>query len=500
MTVPTTTKRSRITRHLFAVLAAAAVTVWAPMAVSGPADDLPDIGSSSDVLLPPNTARAIGRNVVRQLREADQVLEDPEVSEYIQSLGSRLAMHAHEGDHRFSFFVVNDNGINAFALPGGYIGVNAGLIEATQTESELAGVLAHEIAHVTQKHIARRAEAMGRTSILTAAAVAAAIVMGAAGAGADAVQATAMGAQGFQAQQQINYTRVNEYEADRVGMQILVAAGFDPFGMPSFFETMSRLNGSMANRVPEFLLTHPLSSTRVAEARARADKLPPVDVTDSVNYPLMRARLRVLTARSPSEGAEYFQGMVDRDVDANEAYVRYGLGLGLMLSGAGSKSERIFFDLREDDEGVVAYHSALGQSQLVAGQMAEGLITFEQAQALFPRNRPLTVRHAEALIRVGRFDEAHVLLLDLFNNVPPTPPEVKLIAAAADSAGQRAEALYYMGEYHLLVGQLPQAVDKLRMALSQPDIQDVQRARFQARLDELMPYYAEAQKAQGRRR
>jgi predicted Zn-dependent protease len=488
--------RRRITTAFAAALAVAAAGSIAPEAVSGPADDLPDIGSPSDALLPPNTARAIGRSVVRQLREAGQVLEDPEVSEYVQTLGSRLAMHAHEGDHRFTFFVVNDNGINAFALPGGYIGVNAGLIEATQTESELAGVLAHEIAHVTQKHIARRADAMGRTSILTAAAVAAAIIMGASGAGGDAVQAAAMGAQGFQAQQQINYTRVNEYEADRVGMQILYAAGFDPYGMPSFFETMNRLNGSMANRVPEFLLTHPLTSTRVAEARSRAEKLPPMDQVDSINYPLMRARLRILTARSPAEGAEHFQGMIDRNVDAEEPYVRYGLGLGLMQSGKAASAERIFFDLRDHNEGVVAYHSALGQAQLIAGQPAEGLITFEQAQALFPRNRPLTVRHAEALIRVGRFEDAHMLLLDLFNNVPPTPPEVKLIATAADSAGQRAEALYYMAEYHLLVGQLPQAVDKLRLALGQPDIQDVQRARFQARLDELMPYLADAKKAQ----
>ncbi len=221
---------------------------------------------------------------------------------------------------------------------------------------------------------------------------------------------------------------------------------------------------------------------------------------DSVSYPLMRARLRILMARSPAEGAEYFQGMIDRNVDAEEAYVQYGLGLGLMQSGQAAEAERIFFDLRDDNEGVVAYHSALGQAQLIAGQPAEGLITFEQAQALFPRNRPLTVRHAEALIRVGRFEEAHVLLLDLFNNVPPTPPEVKLIATAADSAGQRAEALYYMAEYHLLVGQLPQAVDKLRLALGQPDIQDVQRARFQARLDELMPYLADAKKAQRRGR
>ena len=138
-------------------------------------------------------ARQIGRSVLMQLRAADQVLEDPEIDEYVESLGHRLSAHAQDGDQSFEFFIVNDGAINAFALPGGYIGVNGGLILATQRESELAGVLAHEIAHVTQKHIARRAAAQGRSSMLAGAAVLAAILMGVTGqATTDVVQATAM--------------------------------------------------------------------------------------------------------------------------------------------------------------------------------------------------------------------------------------------------------------------------------------------------------------------
>ncbi|MGB5591428.1 MAG: M48 family metalloprotease, partial [Gammaproteobacteria bacterium] len=162
-----------------------------------------------------------------QLRAAGQVLEDPEVDEYVDSLGHRLSAHAQDGDQSFEFFIVNDPGINAFALPGGFIGVNSGLILTTQRESELAGVLAHEIAHVTQKHIARRAAATGKSSMLAGAAVLAAILMGIAGqADTDMVQATAMSAQALAIQQSINYTRVNEYEADRVGLSILVDSGF----------------------------------------------------------------------------------------------------------------------------------------------------------------------------------------------------------------------------------------------------------------------------------
>jgi predicted Zn-dependent protease len=137
---------------------------------------------------------------------------------------------------------------------------------------------------------------------------------------------------------------------------------------------------------------------------------------------------------------------------------------------------------------MVAYHSALGEAEVLAGRKAEGLLTFQKAMRVFPRNRPLTVRYAEALLRTGQFAEAHAVLLDLFNNVPPTPAQVRLIANAANAAGETAEALYYMSEYHLLTGQLPMAVEKLKLALLEPDLQYWQKARFEARLAELEPY------------
>ena len=236
-------------RKLILSAAAALLVIGAaptpPVHAAG--DDLPDMGSPSDAVLSKGRATQIGRSVLMQLRAADMILEDPELDEYVESLGHRLSAHAQEGNQDFEFFIVNDGGINAFALPGGYIGVNSGLILATQRESELAGVLAHEIAHVTQKHIARRAAAQGKSSMLAGAAVLAAILMGVAGgANTDVVQATAMSAQALAVQQSINYTRINEYEADRVGLIILNDSGFDPNGMPEFLrdhEPPARLLG-----------------------------------------------------------------------------------------------------------------------------------------------------------------------------------------------------------------------------------------------------------------
>jgi len=472
-------------KRLTLFLAAALCTA---IAAADPSD-LPDIGSPADSVLTRAKAEAIGRAVLRQMREAGYVLEDPEVAEYVDSIGHRIAATAHDGDLSFHFFVVADDAINAFALPGGYVGVNTGLITATRNESELAGVLSHEVAHVTQKHIARRAAATGRTSILATAAVLAAIVLGATGvAPGEAVEAAVMGAQGAAMQQQINYTRSNEYEADRVGMQYLADAGFDPMGMPSFFEVISRAGGSMGNRVPEFIQTHPLSANRIAETRNRAEKLDRRPARETPMYDLMRARILVLGARSADDALEQFGSLLHGQVDDAPAWVRYGYALALLRAGRAEEAVPILYGLRQQDETLVVYHSALAEAEVLAGRPAEGLFTFQRAMRLFPRNRPLTIRYGEALVRTGHFEEAHAVLLDLFNNVPPTPAQVRLIANAANAAGDKAEALYYMAEYHLLTGQLPLAVEKLKLALREPSLRDVQRARFQARLDEIEPY------------
>ncbi|HRP35173.1 MAG TPA: M48 family metalloprotease [Gammaproteobacteria bacterium] len=450
-----------------------------------PQRDLPDIGSVADTVFTRTQAEAIGRSVLRQLREQGNVLEDPEVAEYITDIGQRIASQAHDGEHRFEFFVVNDDAINAFALPGGYVGINSGLVTATRSESELAGVLAHEIAHVTQKHIARRIAGTGRTSILATAAVLAAILLGA---GGDAIPAAIMSAQGLAIQEQINYTRANEYEADRIGLGFLARAEFDPMGMPSFFEVLSREAALPGSRVPEFLQTHPLSSNRIAETRDRAERTEARAVRESPMYDLMRARIHVLNARSADDALARFVVQMGDDPEASTPAARYGYGLALLRAGRHAEAVPVLQRLLDEDEATVVFHSALGEALILAGRTDEGLAVFEHAVRLFPRNRPLVVRYAEALLRTRHFQQAHAVLLDLFNVVRPTPPQVRLIASAADAAGQAAEALFYMSEYHLLTGQLPMALDKLRLALLQPDLQPWQRARFEARIAELEPY------------
>ncbi|HEX2139500.1 MAG TPA: M48 family metalloprotease, partial [Woeseiaceae bacterium] len=208
------------------LLVAVACLALGPGAPRADEVNLPDIGSPADAVLSKSDEARIGRAIMRNIRASGQLVEDPLITEYINDIGHRLSSRVNKGDHQFTFFVVDDPNINAFALPGGYIGVHSGLLQATRNEDELAGVLAHEIAHVTQRHIARAVHANQRQSILSTAIMLGAILAGAAGAGGDAMQGAIAVAQGTAVQQQINFTRSNEYEADRVGISALADAGF----------------------------------------------------------------------------------------------------------------------------------------------------------------------------------------------------------------------------------------------------------------------------------
>lgn len=464
--------------------AALASLVLAGGASQADPEDLPDIGSPAQAMLTLEDEYQIGRMIVRGLRDQDQILEDPEVTEYIRSLGFKLSSQAHDGAQRFNFFMVQDNSINAFALPGGFIGVNSGLLLKTKDESELAGVLAHEIAHVTQRHIARSIAAQSRSSLVSTAAMLAAILVGAAAGGGDAAMAGVAAAQSLAIQQQISFTRSNETEADRVGLGLLARSGFDPNGMPAFFETMSHLAGSSELNIPEMLRTHPVSSNRIAETRERAAQLDVTPAPASVSYALTRERLRVLSTPAGEDPREYYGAIISNEPDVSSAQI-YGQALALMMAGQPAKAVPIFERLRAADPTILQYHTALGQAQLQAGNGSASLDTLKRARELFPRNVAVTIRYAESLMQLGDSKKAHEILLDLFNTVPPTPEQAKLTAMAANAAGDVADSYYYMCEYHILSGDLLLAVSQLQLALAVPKISEVQRARFEARLDEI---------------
>lgn len=457
--------------------------------------NLPDIGSPADAILSKNAEAQLGAQIMAQLRARGQVLEDPLLTEYINEIGHRIAPHANDGDHRFTFFVVDDPAINAFALPGGYIGVHTGLLQATRSEDELAGVLAHEVAHVTQRHIARAIHANQRQSILSTAIMLGAILAGAASGSSDAVQGAIAVGQGTAIQQQINFTRQHEYEADRIGIDALSQAGFDPNGMASFFEVISRSTRPVEYRTPEFLRTHPVSSSRIAEARSRARSLPPGTNVSSKSYGIAKARAQVKSFERAGLAVAYYE---QQDYASQSDADRYGRALAYLRDGRYNEARPICEELANREPDVTAYHICLAETQLGLEDIDGTRATFERAVELFPRNVPLVIAYAEAMLRLGEPERAHRMLLDLLNTVPPTPEQVRLIARAADQAGDTAESLYYMAEYRFMIGDLVGGVVFLRQALAVPELQEIQRIRFEARIDFVQQYMTEEQLQQMR--
>jgi beta-barrel assembly-enhancing protease len=470
--------------------------VTSPLDLTGQTSgsDLPDLGRPASSVLTKSDEFRLGAMVTKELRDQNVLLEDPEVSEYINNIGQRLASQSEMGGEDFHYFVIRDTAINAFAVTAGYVFINAGLVLATGNESQLAGVMAHETSHITQHHIARMLADQQKQSLTTAAALIGAILLGALAGGGQATEGAIIAAQGMAVQHQINFTRDNEWEADRVGIGYLAAAGWDPYGMGSMFETMARQQGLASTYIPAMLVDHPMDSERVAEQRSRAAQFPPRTGHDSESYPLIRERVRVLTATGDTDMAlEYAQKIAH---GGNNLGNQYGRALALMNGNRAGAEEavRILAPLVQQHQGLTVLYDALGQAQAKAGRVDDALATFREGERLFPRNVPLTVRYAETLMANGRPGEAHTMLLDLFNMVPPTPDQIRLTALAASAAGDPGDAYYYMGEYQLANGDLQLAIQQYQLALASPHNSTIQRQRFQARLEEIREYLMSTRK------
>ncbi|MEQ8798689.1 MAG: M48 family metalloprotease [Salinisphaeraceae bacterium] len=441
--------------------------------------DLPSIGQPADTVMSPAEEDRIGRQVVSQLLKNGAILDDPEISAYLRSVGTRLALQTRSQPDDFEFFLINSQQVNAFALPGGYIGMNAGLIMESETESEMAGVMAHEIAHVTQRHIARQIQSTQGMSIATAAAMLLAIIAG--GGNPAVVQAAiTMGISGL-GQQQINFTRAHELEADRLGIRTLAGAGYNPNGMSGFFEKMERRSRLYGNQLPEILLTHPISTTRIAEARSRAREYGSSHIEESERYRLMRARARVLSSSQPTDSLTYFREQ--RKGSQAHPADDYGYALALSRVGRSEAARDILAELTEQTGAAHPHFAlALAQTQFETGADDAGLATLDQLRREYSSYRPVILAYSEALLRTNQPAETRAYLLDQSRMLNRDPHLHQLLARAADQMDQPEEAYYQEAEAHRLRGEYGAAIFKLRSALELPDLSSQAESRIQAAL------------------
>lgn len=474
------------------------VLLWNSLPPYGHAEKiaLPEIGDPSGRLLTPAQEQRLGDAFMRNIRANMKVISDPLSSSYIQSLGERLLANSEFAVQTFHFFLVDNPSINAFAGPAGYIGVNTGLIMATESESELASVLAHEITHVTQKHLLRRYDQLNRMSVPAAALTIAALVLGATSENPDMGLAAATGIQAGVLQKQINYTRANEEEADRIGIQILANADFDPNAMPLFFYRLGK-SGRLydSGELPEFLRTHPVTSNRIAEAQARAAAYPPRQRPDSLGYHLVRTNLRLVQFENAETAVNYFRQTLSDGRYRNKTAQRYGYVRSLIWARQYKKAKRELQILKDSHPDRVDFIILDAELMEKSGNLNESFKILKSGLDLYPGNKPLSLFYGRLLLDQQRPKEALKLLEEQLRNRSGSTHLYSLLARAAGNSGKKTLGHQYLAEYHYLLGSYKAATRQLRIALDDKSLSYYQQAKLTARLKEIEKEMRDLQKS-----
>jgi len=471
---------------LHSLLATALVMLTAlsaPASVSAAGNELPNIGDSSFAALSKYDEEALGEAFMRSVRRSLPLVTDPIIEEYVQTLGYRLAANSGNYSSNFHFFVIDSTQINAFAGPGGYIGINSGLILASQAESEVAAVMAHEIAHVTQRHIARSIEMQKSLSIPSMAALLASLLIATQSgeAGSAAIAATLAGS----AQLQINFIRKNEKEADRVGIKTLAKSDLDPRAMPGFFEKLQNSSRYSGFNAPEFLRTHPVTQSRIADSRNRAEQYPAKQYRSSLYFYLVRARIKLLSYRRPNDALKFFAGALKKGTYLNHTAAKYGYALALAATNQSQKAQSDMDALLEKHPENIIFILGAAQIDLDAGRPRDALPRLQVGMDLYPGNLPLTETTATTLIRLGKASEARRILQNYLRNNGGHARIYQLLARSERDNGNAVGYHEALAEYAYFDGDTRGAITQLRLADKRSGLSYYDEARITARLREL---------------
>ncbi len=463
---------------------------------------LPDIDSDSGGIITVDEERRLGEAFMRSLRTRMTIIDEPPIDEYIEGLGNALAANSDRSrDIDFTFFVVDDGEINAFAAPGGYIGIYAGLILATRSEGELASVIAHEIAHVSQRHILQSLERSSRANLPTMAGILVGLLLGSQN--LEIGQAAVAGVIGSAMQGRIDFTREKEAEADRIGIRLLAKAGFDPLEMANFFEILQR-DSRFRQRPPSFLSTHPITGARLAEARGIARGLQKGEPPDPIDYHAVRTWLRVRNAQDPRslpQGIEEEAADIDDragdDNEAERAAIRYGRGLTSMRLGREDEGREAIARLVEKYPRTLAFRSSLGESLLRSGKNAQAIELYAAGADRLPGSPGMIGHFAKALIDDGQAQRA-LDKIDGFARRGRVDARLqRLRAQALQMLGREVDSRMALAESYALSDRLADAIGQLVLA-SNAEKNGSRRSRYRlSRIDERL---AELRAEQDRRR
>ena len=485
-----------ISQNMFVRFVHAALPLALAIAIAGAsvsrAEDLPDLGESARAELSPQIERRIGESIMNEIRLREpSYVDDPEINDYINNLGRRLVEASASPTGDFHFFVISDPMVNAFAMFGGFIGINTGTILTAQSESELAGVVAHEIAHVTQNHLARQIAKEKQNTIPSLIAMAVGIL--AARSNSSVAAATITSAQAGVIQTQLAYTRDFEREADRMGYQSLGKAGFDVRAMGDFFERLQKAGRLYENNAPVYLRSHPLTVERISDMQNRAQESPYKQVVSGLDFHLVRAKLRAQTG-TPREAVTEFETQLREKKYASLAAARYGLIVALMRAKEYPAAQREMQEFRKIKESSPMISGLAAMASEKAGDSVGAQTIYREGLQRFPQSKSLVYGYVESLLSSRQYDQA---LKFLESELQLSYSDFKLheLQAKTYSAlGKRLLQHRAQAEFYLLRGQLGQAVEQLQFAQQETDGNFYEQSAVDARLRELRKLQAEEAK------
>lgn len=445
---------------------------------------LPTIGGAGGGLISEQQESAIGQQVMMSIRRSAGQIEDPLVYDYLSAMVYRLVPWAPLNSSNLTLALIDSPDLNAFAVPGNIVGVNGGLFLDAQSEQQFASVLAHELAHLSQRHFARRLEQQQMSAPMTIAGMVAGIILSAVTQSDIGIAAIA-GTQALAVQNMLAYSRSHEQEADRIGMEILADSGMDPRGMPEMFEIMMRQNRMQGNRMPEYLSTHPLTQSRVADTRSRAEQYPRGQFADSTEYHLIRARLQVRYARSSQLAVETFNSYLEKSAPEYENALRYGLAVALINNKQSQKAEAELRQLLAGRPGRITYQVTLAEALMAQENFGEARQLMESALERNPGNYPITDRLAAIEIEAGNAEQAVDYLKRLTRELPNREYLWLKLAEAEGMARNIVGVHRARAEHNILIGDLEGAVRQLRQAQEKLPVGAPMRQVVSERLSEV---------------
>ena len=443
---------------------------------------LPEIGSAGISVLSIDKERQIGGEMMRQIRATQPILNDPVLTEYINDLGNRMVRNAKDVNYSFEFFIIRNEELNAFAFFGGHIAIHSGLITTASTESELASVVAHEISHVTQRHLARRLEAQNRSQPLTMAGIVSGVLLTLINpsVGMAALSTTMAASQ----QAGINYTRGNEQEADRVGIALLANSGFNPQGAPDFFSTMAE-KYRYKSKPPAMLLTHPLPESRISDARIRAQNYSPRPLAPSLQFELAKARITARYEGNAKDNVINFQQSLDKQHYAVKEAAQYGLALSHYENKDYQLAVSQLEALLSKDNKNLFYADALTDAYIAVKSYGKAINMLAELNLLMPNNQVVTLNYANVLTEAEQYSKAELLLQNFLTLNPRNFIANDLLAEVYRKQDKMALMHATKAEVYALLGAYPKAVDELQTGYNFAEDNPLLKKRMKGRILQL---------------